>query len=202
MIKVTDIETAGWKPAFYAMRLPKESHHLSDSKIIDGKFVVGEKDHKLCMSLVRAGQEHRKHLRLISVWFTIEMPGYMMKEFDTYKVGTNWVTSSTMHMLGSRELTEDDFEFDDSVERENTVIQMNKLIKWWKVEDEERIKHGVWRSIIQDLPMSFKYRRTCTANYEVLRNMYHQRSTHRLVEWKDFFDQLLKELPYPEFITT
>lgn len=56
-----------------------------------------------------------------------------------------------------------------------------------------------WRMLIQQLPMSFNYRRTCSMNYQVLRNMYFQRRYHKLQEWRDFC-RVIEELPYSELI--
>ena len=52
-----------------------------------------------------------------------------------------------------------------------------------------------WWQMIQMLPMSYNYRRTVTMNYENVINMIHQRSNHKLQEWRDFTD-VLRELPY------
>ena len=46
----------------------------------------------------------------------------------------------------------------------------------------------------------FNYLRTCTMNYQVLRNMYFQRRYHKLDEWRDFC-KMIEELPYSELIT-
>ena len=57
-----------------------------------------------------------------------------------------------------------------------------------------------WRMLIQMLPMNFNYLRTCSMNYQVLRNMYFARRNHKLVEWRDFC-KMIEELPYSELIT-
>lgn len=47
-----------------------------------------------------------------------------------------------------------------------------------------------WRSMVQLLPSSYNQKRTINLNYEVLKNMYHQRKNHKLSEWEEFFDQV------------
>ena len=53
----------------------------------------------------------------------------------------------------------------------------------------------VWYSMIQLLPSSYNQRRTVQMNYQVLKNMYHARKTHKLDEWRDFC-KWIETLPY------
>jgi hypothetical protein len=57
-----------------------------------------------------------------------------------------------------------------------------------------------WYSIIQLLPSSYNQKATWTANYEVLRNIYHARKNHKLDEWHNFC-HMIEDLPYSELIT-
>lgn len=139
MIKFENLHVAGFEPAIRGMRNPKNSWHLSDSgyfkncstcKYYDGEdeqcraeewsgeyintnnceeFRIGCKDHDLMTKLWKAGTDHRKYLRMIIVWVDITAPLYWWKEFDTYKVGTVANSCSTMHKLGEKEFTLDDF---------------------------------------------------------------------------------------------
>ena len=59
---------------------------------------------------------------------------------------------------------------------------------------------GYWRQIIELLPQSYNQTRTITLNYEVLRNMYHARKHHKLLEWRELCEAIEK-LPYSELIT-
>ena len=54
-----------------------------------------------------------------------------------------------------------------------------------------------WKELIRWLPESWLQTRTWTANYEVLRNIVHQREGHKLTEWKSFIDWV-HTLPYAE----
>ena len=45
------------------------------------------------------------------------------------------------------------------------------------------------------LPSGYNLRYTATMNYENVINMIHQRSNHRLPEWREFCN-ILKTLPY------
>ena len=54
-----------------------------------------------------------------------------------------------------------------------------------------------WKELIRWLPESWLQTRTWTANYEVLRNLVHQRQGHKLSEWQSFIDWV-RTLPYAE----
>ena len=57
-----------------------------------------------------------------------------------------------------------------------------------------------WKELVRWLPEGWLQTRTWTANYEVLRNIYHQRKGHKLTEWQQF-RELIEQLPYAqEFI--
>lgn len=128
MIKIENVETMGWEHAIRGMRNPKNSWDKSDSKVCagyefnlcdscrhksdcinDGGFLVGENNLKLMMALRNAGTDHRKFMRMITVYVDITAPLYWWKEFDTYKVGTVANSCSTMHKIHDRDLTLDDF---------------------------------------------------------------------------------------------
>ena len=59
--------------------------------------------------LRNAGTDHRKFMRMITVYVDMIGPLYWWKEFDTYKVGTVANSCSTMHKITSKEFTLDDF---------------------------------------------------------------------------------------------
>lgn len=52
-----------------------------------------------------------------------------------------------------------------------------------------------WWDMIQLLPSSYNQMRTCSLNYETLRNIYHARKNHKLDEWHVFCDWIAS-LPY------
>ena len=54
-----------------------------------------------------------------------------------------------------------------------------------------------WKELVRWLPESWLQTRTWTANYEVIRNIVHQRQGHKLTEWASFIEWA-KSLPYAE----
>lgn len=198
MIKIENLKVYGFESAMSGMRNPMNSWSLGDT-IGD---TIGNNDLKLLLQLCKAGADHRKVLRQMLVSFDVVAPLYWLKEFDTYKVGTVSNSSSTMHKLTSRQLTRDDFSFEDMLDNEcivNEVLDnINARISDYKAGG--KTNKALWRTIIQLLPCAYNQRRTITCNYEVILNMYQQRKHHKLKEWIDFCQYMENNLPYFDLI--
>lgn len=119
MIKFENTEVMGWESAIRGMRNPMNSWEKSDSRLepqfdtetgpCHGFFVIGPNDLNLMARLRNAGTDHRKFMRMITVYVDITAPLYWWKEFDTYKVGTVANSCSTMHKITEKEFTLEDF---------------------------------------------------------------------------------------------
>lgn len=217
MIKIENIETFGWEAATRGMRNPMNSWEKSDSHMWESsnRFEVGKNDLDLMIRLRNAGTDHRKFMRMITVYMDITAPLYWWKEFDTYKVGTVANSCSTMHKIADREFTLDDFSCEHlsnpSMHSLGTAIKFLNMYRdiynnWDTVNDNSKNafqvheKKDAWWQMIQLLPSSYNQRRTVMLNYEVLANIYKSRKNHRLDEWRDFCETI-KALPYSELIT-
>jgi len=196
------------------MRNPKESWNKTDSAFfpftnpsswatelgINGRNIrcpeypiLGPKDLHLAQSLIKGGTDHSKFIRQIIVWSDWTMPIMLWSEIDTYKVGTVRNSCSTMHKLGSRELTRDDFQ-DGDVD-EYTLATLNALgLK----SRENRSDFSVVREMKKILPGSYLLKATMTFSYAVCRNMYYGRRAHRLTEWSGpgGICEWIRSLPY------
>lgn len=240
MIKIEHIETFGWEAAIRGMRNPMNSWDKSDSKfscsnaVSDGVHFpqcvlpltgdyniindIGPNDLRLMEKLVNAGTDHRKFMRMITVYLDITAPLYWWKEFDTYKVGTVANSCSTMHKIADKEFMLEDFSRDylyaeddvagmyysTTAEEEFTSTDVLKVIiealnNYRKMYLAAKDKKDWWQ-MIQLLPSSYNQRRTVMLNYEVLANIYKSRRNHKLYEWVDFCAEI-ERLPYSELIT-
>lgn len=210
MIRFEHTEVFNFEGALRGMRNSWESWEKSDSKWEQVMchpqdailfFQIGPEDLKLALKLSRAGSDHAKYLRQIFVSVDIIAPEYWWKEMDTYKVGTVANSSSQMHKLGSRDLTAEDFSFDrpDGVFEREKVYDLNYLRQLW-IDSGKKKPSPEWRRMVQHIPQSFLYRRTWTANYQVLKQIYNARKGHRLEEWEQF-REWVRSLPYSELIT-
>lgn len=174
-------------------------------------FVIGQNDLSLCLKLIKAGSEHRKFLRMIHVQMDVTAPLYWWKEFDTYKVGTITNSCSTMHKIAAKEFTLDDFSHEHLIddqndfENENGQIFSYKDFLYYDVPDVlnkarrqylETKDKKYWWQMIQLLPSSYNQRRTIDMSMETVLNILHQRSHHKLDEWIELCDTMLKQIPY------
>ena len=167
-------------------------------------FYIGPKDLNLAQRMIRAGSSDRKFLRQIIVSIDITAPLYWWKEFDTYKVGTVANSTSTMHKLASTPINQDCFELDDYNPDLKLIDDTDIGLKVaCFVEDLEQLRQlylqtkdkKYWKELIRWLPNGWLQTRTVTMNYQVLRNIYSQRKTHKLSEWHTFCEKV-KNLPY------
>lgn len=214
MIKIENTGVYGFEAAIRGMRNPMNSWDRSDSdcKTIirdNGKYVedfIGNNDLKLMKQLAKAGSDHSKFMRMITVTCDITAPLYFYKEWDTYKVGTVRNSCSTMHKIASKEFTLDDFScehlWDTSrMNLKDTIDVLNTFRNAFNHPNANgKYKKDCWWQMIQLLPSSYNQRSTVQLNYAVLRNMYHARKNHKLDEWHTFCEWV-ESLPYSELIT-
>lgn len=228
MLKVENVEVLGWEHAIRGMRNPKNSWEKSDSNwryvapaqrenhILasysdDSEFWIGPNDADLMNRLRNAGTDHRKFMRMITVYLDITAPLYWWKEFDTYKVGTVANSCSTMHKIADKKFTLKDFSCEHLEGRAlNTLEDMVDELNYWRdyylaikkqnVVGADKKAKELWWQMIQLLPSSYNQKRTVMLNYEVLANMYKSRRNHKLDEWHTLCDRI-ESLPYSKLIT-
>ena len=213
MIKIEHTEVFGFDAAIRGMRNPMNSwdksdsvfyyrdcgsclHSLEDNCQLYDCTVLGKNDLALMKNLSNAGTDHSKYLRFITVTADITAPLYWWKEYDTYKVGTVANSCSTMHKIHAKEFTLDDFSHEhlDYI----SLGYLYKLIDHLNYVREDYIEtksKDKWWQMIQLLPSSYNQKRTVLLNYQVLKNMYHVRKSHKLDEWLAFC-RWCESLPY------
>lgn len=223
-MKFENTEVWGFEHALHGMRNPKnswnktDSHYGCDNDIVCKKcstsgedcinyknnYIIGGNDMKLAQSLIKAGSEHCKFMRMIHVAVDVDMPRYWWSEADTYHFNTK-NSCSTMHKLLNN---------DDPITLDMFVI-CEEDIDWWKyavnklesmrldykeIQRTTKDTNAMNRLLVRAkrmLPEGFEQMRTWDTNYAELRNMYFQRRHHRLKEeWVDTFCKWVEALPY------
>lgn len=238
MLKTENAEVIGWEHAIRGMRNPKNSWEKSDSNwryvapaqrenhILasysdDSEFWIGPNDADLMNRLRNAGTDHRKFMRMITVYLDITAPLYWWKEFDTYKVGTVANSCSTMHKIADKEFTLEGFSHEHLLSMANNdagdALFLNdannirvdgddllgliiNVLNYYRGRYIKTKDKRYWWQLIQLLPSSYNQRRTVMLNYEVLANIYKSRRNHKLDEWHTFCDWI-ESLPYSKLIT-
>ena len=216
MLKIENFEVLGWEHAIRGMRNPMNSWEKSDSNFFDDSeghvcnicqgrgsmslIEMGPNDHSLMMTLRNAGTDHRKFMRMITVYLDITGPLYWWKEFDTYKVGTVANSCSTMHKIAAKEFTLEDFSCEKLYDPLGDLRPIVDRLNVYRERYLETKDKNDWWQMIQLLPTSYNQKRTVMLNYEVLANIYKSRRNHKLDCWHTFCDWI-EELPYSELIT-
>ena len=156
---------------------------------------------EVMMQLRNAGTDHRKFMRMITVYVDITAPLYWWKEFDTYKVGTVANSCSTMHKIAAKRFERDDFSHEHLMDGGNYILNSTiDMLNEYRAQYLDSKDKKYWWQIIQLLPSSYNQRRTVMLNYEVLANIYKSRRNHKLDEWRTMLDWI-ESLPYSELIT-
>ena len=200
-MKIVTLNVAGIKEAMVSMRNAHNSWYKNDTvKDENGNIVIGPNDEELSDKLMKAGPVHGKHLRFIQVWANIDAPMYWWKEFDTYRMGVEKNSCSTMHKITSRPLDINDFEINDSEEEsyfKNTIIpRLNNLIlDTCNPDSNDFDRKIIWRKIIAELPSNYIQHRTVMMSYAALKNITKYRKDHKLWEWDPVFMNWIGSLP-------
>lgn len=220
MIKFEKTEVMGWEHAIRGMRNPMNSWQKSDSEFrpfaeeniyfqridISTEPKIGPNDLDLMKRLRNAGTDHRKFMRMITVYVDITAPLYWWKEMDQYRVGQTTNSCSTMHKIAAKEFTLDDFSHDHLLGKDDLVdgempdyLESNlkevkysplsilydviQMLNFYRDKYLETKDKKYWWQMIQLLPSSYNQKRTVMLNYEILANIYKSRKNHKLDEW-------------------
>jgi len=207
MIRVDNVDVSGFEAAFRGVRNPKNSWAKSDSLSSflceDNKFHIGPNDLQLSTTLIKAGPEHRKFLRMIHVSMDITAPLYWWKEMDTYKVSTTENSCSTMHKITAKEFELDDFShehlFDDPFDNDAPMNVLWRTINALNFHREQYLatkSKDHWWQLIQLLPSSYNQKRTWDGSMETVLSILHQRKGHKLDEWETLRQAIFERVPY------
>jgi hypothetical protein len=181
-MQIHKLEVLGLDWALLAMRMPYLSKGQSDGC-----------DIALACKLIKAGREHRKFLRQLTIQINMTASMAFWFEFDTYKVGVTsnsesfWNTISKGGKLDTSQFiipSKPNSEFYVALEKMLKIIN-----KYW---NEEKPPKEVLRYLI---PQGVKYQRVVTITGEAYLNIVNQRKNHRLKEWRDFVVESQSLLP-------
>lgn len=130
---------------------------------------------------------HNKFLESIILWLDVRAPRYWWQQADTYRTSTKQ-SESTMHTAVKRLLTEDDF--------------VEPLPAGWIDELNRHVREKNLDRLKRILPEGFLQRRVWMMSYKTFQNIWMQRRTHKLEEWRQFLHQVLRQVEHPSYITS
>lgn len=191
------LSVRGFDAAIRGMRNSFASWDKSDSSAVGEYLYIGDNDMALMKKLYKAGGSERKFMRVIQVWCDIYAPLTWWKQFDTYKIATTGLSTSTMHSITNKEFTPKDFDCNTITEHLlETIDYLNERRELFLRYEEPDLKYMTWREIIDNLPESYIQMRTVNFNYETAAHIIMDRRNHKLAEWHDFCNYILEFLPY------
>ena len=176
MIEVIVRREAGYEPALYGMYLSKTSdigYGLEPKRIMRARKLAP----------MQGG--HNKFLESMILWVEVNAPRYWWQHADTYRLSTKQ-SASTMYTLLKQPLQQSDF--------------AEPIPESWLVDLNNAIQAGSLDRAKALLPESFLQRRMWCLSYKTLQNIWMQRRTHKLKEWRDFLDQIMPQIDHPEFL--
>lgn len=155
-----------------------------------------KKDLERAKSLTKAvkndNQAHGQFLTGIRVSFDLTFTNKAWVEAERYRFLEFVSSQSTMHCITKFDIDNQYIKYTDK----RMIEIMKELIKAYN----ENPSSENYLKVLYSNPCGFKITARMTTNYRCLMNIYQQRKSHRLLEWRAFCEWI-KTLPYSELIT-
>lgn len=185
-MQIKILNECGYHEALYGLGLSYgKTSNLSFEKFKFDIVLVTQMS-KILQKLAKLDGGHNKALESIQIWMSINAPRCFWQQFDTYRMGITKQSESTEHTLLRKKLTLKNFSYKIP---EKLLYMLNEGIK---LKDLAFVK--------AILPESFLQKRIISLNYKALRNILKQRSTHRMLEWREFCKVMPKLVKYPALL--
>lgn len=170
---------------------------------------AGDKDLKRCLNLTKASNGNGAHgqwMTGVRVAFDLTCTNKMWVEAERYRFLEFVSSQSTMHRITRFKIREQYNQYVDPRVidiMEEKVAAYNKLVENKPgpdaapelLEDYANLLKEKYLEILYTNPAGFELTARMTTNYRCLLNIYVQRHNHRLPEWREFCQELLK-LPF------
>lgn len=175
------------------------NHDIPIPVTMDTIPVLGENDLKLANALCKGGPVHGKFTRFIQVYMDVTASLDFYKEMDTYRMGKESNSCSTMHRITKNPISIDNYSTADL--RTQDVEFMKKNIEYYKsVLDDESLTDLEKTRILSKINMTgFEQKRTLMLSYETLHNIATWRKGHKLEEWRYLVNNVVMKFPYFEY---
>lgn len=149
-----------------------------------------DKDMARCNKLTKACEDNNAHGQFMSgllVAFDLTCSNKMWVEMERYKFMTFVSSQSTMHRIAKFDLEKSYNEYVNP-----GIIRIMQLLK---ENYEANPTPENYLTLLYSNPAGFELTARLTTNYRCLRNIYKQRKSHRLPEWREFCTWI-EGLPY------
>lgn len=144
------------------------------------------------------GSGHDCALKGIIVQADIQYPEYFSPQLQRY----HWIdivsSQSKMHKITSRELAQDDFTENVTIDN---IERINSFIKAYNSPELKSEQNHWFNMIISNLPSGYLKWMGISTNYLQLKTIYSQRRHHKLKDDWGYFCDWIETLPMSELIT-
>ena len=175
---------------------------------------AGDKDIKRCLNLTKASNGNGAHgqwMTGVRVAFDLTCTNKMWVEAERYRFLEFVSSQSTMHRITKFKIREQYNQYVDPRVidiMEEKVAAYNKLVENKPspdsapklLEDYTNLLKEKYLEILYTNPAGFELTARMTTNYRCLLNIYVQRHDHRLPEWREFCQELLKLPMFKELV--
>lgn len=175
---------------------------------------AGDKDIKRCLNLTKASNGNGAHgqwMTGVRVAFDLTCTNKMWVEAERYRFLEFVSSQSTMHRITKFKIREQYNQYVDPRVidiMEEKVAAYNKLVENKPspdaapelLEDYANLLKEKYLEILYTNPAGFELTARMTTNYRCLLNIYVQRHSHRLPEWREFCQELLKLPMFKELV--
>ncbi len=138
-----------------------------------------------------ANPAHEQCLSGVLVAFDLTLSNKAWIEAERYRFLTFVSSESTMHRIAKFDIDE---QCNEHVDQRLIDILHEKVAAYEACEDGSK-KAELYLDVLYNIPSGFRLTARMTTNYRCLKNIYRQRKTHRLPEWK-MFCAWIETLPY------
>lgn len=132
------------------------------------------------------GGGHDQFLTGVLVSFDLTFTQKAWVEAERYKFLDFVSSQSTMHKIANMSVVD---MCSERVDKRAIDILNDKIARYNVTKSLDD-----YRNVLANIPSGMRLTARMTTNYRCLKNIYHQRKTHRLEEWRTFCEQI-EELP-------
>lgn len=178
-------------------------------------YKIDEKTIRRCLNLTKASNgngAHGQFLTGIRVAFDLTCTNKMWVEAERYRFLEFVSSQSTMHRITKFDLEKQYNKYvdprviaimEEKVEQYNQLCSFIETIPSDDIDSHKlynNLKKEKYLEILYTNPAGFELTARMTTNYRCLLNIYIQRHDHRLPEWREFCQELLKLPFFQEFV--
>lgn len=130
-----------------------------------------------------ANPAHEQCLSGILVSFDLTLSNKAWVEAERYRFLTFVSSESTMHRITKFDIEE---QCNECVDQRVIDVVHEKIAAYEACDGDENEKAKRYLEVLYNIPSGFRLTARMTTNYRCLKNIYRQRKTHRLPEWRAF----------------